>query len=245
MVAPVDVANMALGLCGARSVIASFAESNPESAQAAIWYDRDRLWLLRAHRWNFAREQGPLTLIATAPGIDGEPFTNLPWPFMPWSYSYAMPSDCVQFRSIIPSYNMQPIQTMPLSSPQPPVPFVVSSTLNTSAQIVKAIFTNQVQAIGIWTRDIVNPDLWDSQFMEAMSYRLAASLTIPLSGDKALANALFQKCKEVLMEAEAKDGNEGLTVASHIPDWLRVRGFAADYDYYPWWGGAGWGDWTI
>src|SRR5579859_5482120 len=105
MTAPIDIMNAALQLAGARSVIANLSENNPESQQLQLWYDPDRLWLLRSHRWNFAREQGALTLSATAPGVDNQPATNLPWPFIPWAYSYLYPSDCVEFRGIIPTYN--------------------------------------------------------------------------------------------------------------------------------------------
>lgn len=246
MTAPVDVLNMALGLCGARSVVTSFTESNPEAAQGSIWYNRDRLYLLRAHRWNFAREQGSMTLLATAPGVDLQPMTNLPWPFMPWSYSYAYPGDCVQFQYIIPTYGPQSVGiAAPWAMPQAPVRFLVSSYQNPSNQTIKAVFTDQAQAFGVWTRDITDPDLFDSQFMEAFSYRLAASLSIPLSGDKALANSLFQKCDAVLKDAMSKDGNEGLRTQDHVPDWIRTRGYGADYPMYPWIGGVGWADWII
>jgi hypothetical protein len=249
MSSPVDIANMALGLCGARSVITAFTEPNPEAAQCSIWYDKDRLFILRAHRWNFARKQDTMTLLATAPGVGNQPQTNLPWPFMPWAYSYEYPADCVQFQLILPIYNGTNWQGYMAPNSQSPVRFKVSSTLNASNQTIRAIFTNQNPAIGAWTQDITNPDLFDSQFTEALAYRLAASLAIPLSGDKALANSLAQKSAMVIAEAESRDGNEGLTIHNPIPDFVRVRGTAADYGYggyLGWglgWGADGQGDW--
>lgn len=246
MTSQVTIGNLALGLMGARSVVTSFSESNPEAAQLSLWYDVDRQWLLRAHRWGFASKQDNLTLLATAPGVDLQPQTNLPWPFMPWNYSYAYPSDCVQFRYIIPTYNAQPAGIVaPWALPQPPVRFYVSSIQNPSNQTIKAIFTNQMQAYGIWTADITDPDLFDPQFVEALSFLLAAHLAIPLSGDKSLANAMFQKAGQSIADAASRDGNEGIRIQDHVPDWIRMRGYGADYPTLGFWGPMGWSDWII
>jgi hypothetical protein len=246
MTSPVDIVNAAAALAGARSTIANFNEDNSVAQQANIWYDVDRRWLLREHRFDFAREQGALTVQAIAPGVSGgPPATNLPWPFMPWAFQYAYPSDCVQFRAIIPTYNMAPLQPQPYTIQQPPVPFQVSSMLSQDNVTIKSILTNQCNAIGVWTQDITDCDLFDTQFIEALEFLLASHFAIPLSGNQPLANAMFTKANDVLEKAKARDGNEGLTVHNLPVDWMRVRGYAADYvtGAYPYewgfWGGGG------
>lgn len=236
MTSAIDIANQALSLAGARSIITSFSEQIPEGQQCTIWYEQDRQWLLRKFNWGFARRQDALSLLATAPGVAPQPATNLPWPFMPWSYAYQYPSDCVRFRSILPTYNASPVQPQVYALPQPPVPFLVSSFRNDAGNVVESIFTNQTQAFGIWTRDLTDTTLFDAMFVEALSHLLASHLAIPLAGDKALANSLFQKAISTAADATSINGNEGLTVQDHVPDWVRIRGYAVDWmtPYYPW-----------
>ena len=184
MPAPIDIVNAALGLCGSRSTLANFSGNTPEAAQANTWYDVDRRWLLREAKWNFAREQGALTLVGTAPGVNQQPATNLPWAFMPWAFQYAYPSDAVMFRAILPTYNMAPIQPYPFVTNQPPAPFMISSMIDQSNVVVKSILTNQQVAIGTWTRDITDCNLFDTQFIEALEFLLASHFTIPLTGNQ-------------------------------------------------------------
>ena len=94
----------------------------------------------------------------------------------------------------------------------------------------KPIATNQPQALGVWNRRIVNPDLWDPSFRQAFIDALAARVAIPISGDRALATmakSWASGAMGTIATARANDGNEGLTVDDHVPDWLRVRGYGA------------------
>lgn len=244
-VSAINIVNAALALCNARSTITSFSESNPETGQANLWYDRERLWLLREHRWNFARFQAPLTLLFTAPGVDAQPATGLPWPFMPWAYAYAYPSDCAHFDYILPTYNGAPIQAYPNALPQPTVPFKVGGMQNQSDQAIEVIMTSQTAAYGVYTRDITNPQLFDSQFVEAFTCRLAFRFAVPLSGSPQIQASSFADAQRVLDQAKARDGNEGITVDNHTPSWIRTRqGYGAGGYMGPL-GGAGWslGDW--
>jgi hypothetical protein len=253
---PVDIANRALALAGARSIIADFNENTPSANAVRLWYDADRLYMLRGHRWNFARFQGPLTLLATAPGVDAEPATNLPWPFMPWSFAYAYPDNCAKFNYILPTFNGPQVQvaTAWQGGPQPIIPFVVSSYNNPSDQPVEAIYTNQVAAYGTWTRDITSPALFDAMFSEAFSLRLAASVTMQLNGLTPLVAQLRAAAEALAEQANAQDGNEGTHTMNTIPEWIRARGYASDwigpgYGYgaggngFGWYGG--WGGWGI
>lgn len=232
----VTIANMALGLSGSRSIIANFNENTPSSNAAALWYDRDRLYMLRAYRWNFARFQGLLTLLATAPGVDAQPATNLPWPFLPWNYAYAIPDNCAKFNFIMPLFTG--VQQVGQGQGQwsgtgamPVIPFVLSSYQNESDQTVEAIFTNQRQAYGVWTRDITAPGLFDAMFVEAFSYRLAGSMSMQLNGLSPLVNSLYAKAEAIVAQAQAASGNEGTHTMNSVPDWISVRG-----------GGYGYGD---
>ena len=254
-----DICNRALALSGSRSVVADLGDGTPSANACNLWYDADRLYMLRAHRWNFARHQELLTLLATAPGVDAQPATNLPWPFMPWAYSYAYPSNCAKFNFILPTFNgpQQSIATPWLGGgPMPVIPFVVSSYNNPSGQPVEAIFTNQCVAYGIWTRDIQNPTLFDSMFTEALSYRLEGSISMQLNGLTPLVGQLQAKAAQMAEEADAQDGNEGTHTQNRDAPWIRARGtgrdvgfrsgyngFGAGWDSYNGWGDGDAGGW--
>lgn len=253
-VSDVDIANMALALAGARSVIAAFSENTPSANAASLWYDRDRLYMLRQYRWNFAQFQGPLTLLATAPGVDAQPATNLPWPFMPWSYAYALPDNCAKFNFILPLFIGGGQQVGPgfgawgstITGPMPVIPFALSSYQNPSDQTVEAIFTNQTTAYGVWTRDITAPGLFDAMFVEAFATRLAGSMCMQLNGLSPLVTALYGKAEAIVQQAQAASGNEGTHTQNSEAPWIRARGTGygyagGRYGYTDDWNG-GWGN---
>jgi hypothetical protein len=64
----------------------------------------------------------------------------------------------------------------------------------------------------------------DDLFQDAFVKILGATLTIPLTGDKKLANMAIESANAMISEARAVDGNEGLTINDVTPDWIRTRG---------------------
>src|SRR3954469_18396454 len=88
MTSAVDICNRALSLISGRSSIAALDEGSTESDQCSLHYASTRDSVLSAHRWDFARAQ--LTL--------GSLSSSLP----PWAYKYAVPSDCVKPRFLMP-----------------------------------------------------------------------------------------------------------------------------------------------
>ena len=58
---------------------------------------------------------------------------------------------------------------------------------------------------------------------------IALRLVMALTGDKTLFRLRAQAAMGSIEQARSADGNEGLTIQDHVPDWLRVRGYAGDY----------------
>jgi hypothetical protein len=90
----------------------------------------------------------------------------------------------------------------------------------------RVILTNQQQAILCYIRRVVNPDVWDDQFQQALVAALGARLAIALTGDKGLAQLKTQEANQFIMLARQGDGNEGLTINDVTPDWIRTRGIS-------------------
>lgn len=244
MASEVDIANQALGTINARATIVSFDERSSEARAVRLYYNDTRDALLRAAPWNCARREAYLTLFKALPGTPENPTAGSPtwlpsYPPPPWLYSYYLPDDCVKMRYVVPQVQSGGITGTPIFSVPSYVPvplyntqaqkFIVGVDFTDAGNEVVAVSTNQSQAIGVYNRRVTNPDIWDSSFRQAMIDALASRLAIPVTGDKGMGDRAERLAKGVMgsiLAARTADGNEGLTVDDHTPDWLRVRGYA-------------------
>lgn len=109
----------------------------------------------------------------------------------------------------------------------------------------RVILTNQEFAILNYCRDVVDINVFDPSFIEALYSVLGGRLVMALTGDKALANLAIAKGNGAIAEARKNDGNEGLTLNDVTPDWIRIRGiyytevfsgpYGAGYDWGSLW----------
>lgn len=251
MTSEVDIANRALSAIGTRSQIASLDEGSNESIQVKLLLDPLRDELLRMAPWNCARNFNTMSLICAAPGTPENPSAGpavwgkgLPPP--PWSYEYAYPSDCLRPIYVVPQFTTGFTSGVPITTAVtggapafwngPPVRFHVAidqidpgsgkPATPPQGQDVRVILTNQEQAILCYIRRVVNPDVWDDQFQQALVAALGARLTIALTGDKGLAQLKVQEANQYITSARQSDGNEGLTINDVTPDWIRTRGIS-------------------
>lgn len=222
----IAVCNLALDACGARSTLASLTEGSEEANALSLHFAPAAEAVLQAARWNFARAQATLTLLRDATQNQVVP--------VPWLYEYLMPSDCVQGRFIMPQVFSNSPGALPgvpsvVTAVAPAVRWVKGTDKDDSGNDTTVILTNQMQAILVYTRRILNPQLWDGQFLEAFRVYLAHRVCMRLTGNKQLATALFQEAGSLCDAAAASSANEGLTVLDQVPDWIKVRGYCSDW----------------
>lgn len=105
----------------------------------------------------------------------------------------------------------------------------------------RVILCNQEFAIGTYVQDVTDPDLMDDMFIDTWSKALGAHITIPLTGDKKLANMAIQEVNNNLQWARAADATEGFTVNDVTPDWIRIRGIEYPAPYSGPFTGFDWG----
>lgn len=245
MTSPVDIANQALSAIGTRSTIESFAESSPEALAVNQWYDNVRTTALRTAQWGFARSFINLALLKSAPGTltNPNPADVTTWdprfPPPPWLFEYAYPDKCLMARYVVPMANQQ-LSGIPIFSTSTPTPWpamgcpvksivVVDQDLVTGADF-RAICTNQPQATLCYTRDILDPNVWDTNFQSVVISALAGSMALALTGDKNLKRILMQEANATIVQARVASANEGLPTQDTIPDWIRVRGISYGWD---------------
>lgn len=241
-----ELCNRALARIAARNTIVDMDdEDNPLAKLCRTFFASTRDALLRAAPWQCGTKTNLLTLQKQAPGTPGSDSTETVWnpetmPAMPWLYQYAYPSEALFVRwvainstffndyqpfSVILPQGVAAVQNMPY------VKFEVALGTDLLGNKARVINTNAENAISQYVERVEITDLWDAAFQEAFVAALAAQLAFPVSGKTALATMAKQEAMAAIREARVRDGNEGLTVQDHVPDWVRVRGFAGPGSY--------------
>lgn len=257
----VSIVNRALLSIGAEAQVDSInpSDGSTEADAAAVLFAPTFEALGRTAHWNCLRKQATLSLVAAAQGTPENPNgTTLPIPPTPWLYQYAYPSDCLNLRFIVPSLPSNGINGIPLTTfnnaapinlPMQAIPFVVSYGTDNNNNPLLFILTSQSQAQAVYTVNQPNPIIWDSMFQQAMVSSLAAFFVPALSLNAPLMDRAIAQAERLISSARVADGNEGVTVMDHTPDWIRARGSRLDVSclgqveytgYYamPWPGGS-------
>lgn len=120
-----------------------------------------------------------------------------------------------------------------------PVRFFIGTDSDISGNDSTIILTNQPQATLVYTKKIINPDLFDAQFREALVSALAAKLVPALQLNISLMKIKAGEAEAMINAARVTNGNEGPQVIDNTPDWIRARGvgygtFECGYDYLNW-----------
>lgn len=246
MTTQTEICNRALQAIGTRSTISSLTDGSNEAINCAMLFNPTRQQLLRAARWNFADFMQQLSLLLAAPGTPENPTlpTNPIWvqgqmPPLPWLYEYAYPQDCLRVRRVIPqslsTFPGVPLFSVPSGSGAfwspngPGTKFKVTTDRDAQNNQRTVVVTNTENAICEYTQDITNTVVFDPTFTEALVNAMAGKLALSLTGDKALASQKFQLANAQITQARADDANEGITIINSVPDWIRTRGFSADW----------------
>lgn len=243
----ISICNRGLLSVGAREQIANLQEDSEEARSCNTLFTPTFEALARSARWNCLHAQTTLSLLAAAIGTPENPNgTTLPLPPTPWLYQYQLPANSLAIRFIVPSNPALaggiPQTSGSIASPiyipgGGQIPFVVATALDSFNSTISVILTNQSMAQVVYTLNQGNPAIWDSQFQAAMVSSLGAYLVPALSLDLPLMQLCIKTAEGIIAQARAADGNEGVTVMDHLPDWMRARAVGTAYGYY----GAGYG----
>ena len=187
---------MALGRVGITRTVANIeTERSQEAITLNLFYDSAVQATLRGASWTFARKYGYLQLIVENP-------TN------EWLYSYRYPIDCKYFRRILTGIRNDPNVT----------PYEISSD-----DIGKVILTDFKDAQGEWTRNITEPGKLDDDFVEALSWRLAADVASALGRVRQARVDCLEMFRIRLSEAKANTLNESQRGKENDAEYIRAR----------------------
>lgn len=241
------ICNLALDKVGTRSTIVSMNEDSNEAEACLRQYATTRDQVLRMAHWDFAKKTATLALLKSAPGTPSNPEGATTWssafPPPPWLYEYAYPSDCLQFRYVVPQVDTGIVGTPIFSSNFSAYPYAngpivrweMAADTDDNGNPLKVLLTNQYQAIGCYTYQVTNTAIYDQLFVEAFAAALAAKIVQPLSGERSLRRDLFEEANHHIVVARGRDGNEGLAMLDTEAEWIRARTEVSAPGFYGYW----------
>ncbi len=196
MASEVEIGNLALGYVGVAHEISSLDEDSTEAEQVKRFYATTRDEILRGpFVWPFARRYVALALVAEDPNDD-------------WAYAYRYPTDCVRALRLVDGHRIQTTR----------IPWEVASD-----DTGRLIYTDQADAVLRYVKRIEDPEQFDASFVEALAWRLASKLAIPLSRSAKERDYAFQRYRIELATAQANAANEGETDDDPEPESIRAR----------------------
>lgn len=229
----ISLVNRAALSVGLQAQISSLNENSALAQAASTLYTPTFEALGRSAPWGCLRAETTLTLLAAAQGTpENADGTTLPLPPVPWLYQYALPSNSLQIRSIVPSLNVTsggvPIFSVNTGAPtwlpnNGQIPFATAYATDSNNNPINVLLTNQSQAIAVFTVNQPNPQIWDSLLQAAFVASLAAYFVPALSLNMPLMKIQIDIAEKMIQQARVRDGNESPVSQDHTPDFIRAR----------------------
>lgn len=216
MPSSVDICNLALSHINAPP-IQSLTEKNRQARECNRLYELTRDAVLSEFPWNFAEKQKNLA------EVSGVTFSG-------WDYVYTYPSDCLTALEI---YNPVPRKTYTdgyyqngayiegaVKVQSDKIQFEIKTS---DAKDKRYICTNEEQAELIYTARVEDANIFSSSFIDALSWRLAADLAMPLKGSLQLHERMLRVYEAKLGRTRALNANEGHEPPDSVSSYVVAR----------------------
>lgn len=207
----VAICNLALSHLGAYPIQA-LTEATKEARECKRLYATARDSALEAHDWSFARKQKVLGLLVDT--------------YSGWTYAYEWPSDCIIPRKIYdPSGDTADGTVIDRETDQVQIigriPFEVGANASLNRRV---ILTNEEDAELIYTAKVTDPNMFSPGFIDALSWRLASDLAMPLRADKALQQQHFNQFRLIIGQSQSSNANASHNKPDSSSSFVRARG---------------------
>jgi hypothetical protein len=149
--------------------------------------------VLRAHAWNCAISRAKLGLSSSAPSYS-------------WTYKYPLPSDpyCLRVLSLNESQE----------DGDPGDEFRIEG---------RFLVTNEGTADIQFIKRITDPNEFDANLYQALSFRLAAAMSYSITGSQAVVTAMWTLYENMIKEARSIDGQEGSPDHAEVTTLTEIR----------------------
>lgn len=218
MASDVDICNMALSHFGSDASVASInpPDGSVEAGRCKTFYPVARREILEHVDWSFARRRKNLTEVVNQSDV--------------WQYAYAMPSECLKARRVLPRYTQPPGAAV--LGTQLPVSTMSAFSYGTEQgdayhEIENGVlFTNEPEAILIYTVDATDTTKFPASFLPALSYLLASYVVGGIVRGKAgaqLARSFRETALQLAAASATTDANASTENTEFRPLGLQVR----------------------
>lgn len=198
MSSDIEICNIALSRVAVTKAIASFTERSIESEQCRVLYPHLRGLVLQEFPWPFAESIVALASLGSpAPG---------------WAFRYRYPADCLKIRNIV-----QPGFRRALSSDME-IPYQIGYDAGG-----RVIHTDQPEAVCRFTFKVEDSTFFDALFVEALAWRLAMDLALPLTSKPDLQQFAAQQYQMALTLAEGSAFQESQSDPEPESEFVTVR----------------------
>lgn len=184
----VQICNYALAAIGHATSITSLSESSTAATRCNLVYNRDRISLLEDHDWAFARKNVTLSEISTDPPVY-------------WQYAYQMPGDIIRSIAIYDTSWRRQEDTRRIDYER--------GLVTVGGNDYNVIYTDLQSAKLVYTKDVEDPTRFPQSFVDALYWRIAASICLPMTGDQGMAQQVAERAAMALTRAQQLDNDEG------------------------------------
>lgn len=203
----IGIINLGLGLISQRTIESLTEGSVQANAANDVWVPCVQE-CLRGNNWSFASVEQVLALVANATLLN-------------WKYVYAYPANAMAVWKVYNTYTADQKKGEDFKE-------YLIPTLG-----VKVIATNCQNAYVEYTYYVQDTTIFDPSFVTMLSYRLAASLAMPLNADAEQAMNMTKVFENQMSEAQRMSSYENNVLNGESPDALinsRMSGLSGNID---------------
>ena len=214
MLSQTTICNVALSRIGIRQPIANIDENSETASICKLFFEQSLSLMFRERDWPFAQRQVDLALVSTNPTPS-------------WSYSYRYPANFISIVDVrsgsstgsiaLPSNAYNLIVTDPALRHNKS-PFTISSDVSG-----RLIYSNQASAIATGSYYIDDVLQFDPVFADALAWKLAYEIAIPLTRDSAMRDMARTEYENAVSTAFANSLEESYTEVDDSSDFISSR----------------------
>lgn len=197
MASRIDIINVALTRLGENRILELDEGTKPAEEVSAV-YDSILESELMDNRWGFATKRASIAALAEAPT---------------WGYArkFAVPADCLSVQYV----NGQSMTSLDYLRTSDEAVWKIEGT---------SIMTNLATPLQIiYTAKVENPDEWDAGFRKVMAIKIAETVCITLTNDKALRDRLSQEYEMAIRTARQNSAIQSPPQELRDSSWLQAR----------------------